>query len=142
MTLEHSDFQDLFEKLMQVIEEYKDNPAAMSAISSELSKLYKQIPIYPGIISMSIGDVVETVDLDDLEEREKLAVVLEDNKVVSGEFVSFESGNLKLKNCQLFRPPEELEETEIPKEDIQQVSELKSDILAELWPSLDFEVEE
>lgn len=141
MTLEHSDFQNLFEKLVRIIEHNRDNPAAMKAIASELTSLYKKIPIYPGIIATSLNDVVKPAKLNELEKGAKVTILLKDGELISGEVVNFDSGNIKLKNCRKFKLPEESDEETISKKDIREVSELARDILAKTWPSLDFEVE-
>lgn len=142
MTLEHSDFQDLFEKLMRIIERYQDDPVAMEAISTELENLYKKIPIYPGIIAMSLDDIVTPAKISELEEGSRITVLLKNDKLVSGEVTGFESGKLKLKNCRQFEKPEELDEATISEEDVREVRKLVRDTLAKSWPSLDFEVED
>lgn len=142
MTLEHSDFQDLFERLKKIIKRYHDDPEVLRALTRELDSLYRKIPIYPGIIESTLPKAVSTAEVDDLENGARVAISLKDGTKISGKFEKEDSGKLILSDCRRLEPMEELEEISVPREDVRMVNEVKSDLLAEDWPSLDFEVEE
>lgn len=142
MTLEHSAFQGLFEKLVEIIEKHKDNPQAIKVILKELDKEYKKIPVYPRIIGETLPEVVNQVEAEDLENGAKVIISLKDGSKVTGEIEKINSDELVLSDCKKIGPAEDLEKSSVSKEKISKISELKSDLIAENWPSLDFEVEE
>lgn len=142
MTLEHSDFQGLFEKLAEITKKYQDNPEAIRAISQELDDLYKKIPIYPGIIEMSLPETVSPTETEELEDGNSIIITLKDGTKLSGKFNESDSEGLTLSDCKKFGPVKELKKTSVSKEDIEKIEEIKRNLLAKNWPSLDFEVEE
>lgn len=142
MILEHSDFQGLFEKVAEILEKHKDNPQALEAILKELDREYKKIPIYPGIIGTTLPEVVNQVEAEDLENGAEVTISLKDGSKITGKLEKTDSDELVLSDCKKIGPVEDLEKSSIPKEEISKISELRSDLIAENWPSLDFEVEE
>lgn len=141
MTFEDSNFQDLFETLMKLIKKYENNPEALRAINEELNRLYKKIPIYPGIIDQFIAKVVSPSDFDDLEPEERIIASLNNNVIISGKVKSQNSDKLSLSDCKKIEPPEESEEMSISIDDIKEINEIEHDMLAKYWSNLDFEVE-
>ncbi len=129
MTLEHSDLQTLFEKLTELIELYRNDPAALEVILSELEDLYRRIPIYPGIITKCLSEVVQPVDVKELRSGSEISLLLRDNRVLAGRVLKVGSDQLKLTEGQQFEPQKSLGEIPIPVRDIREVRLFTRDIL-------------
>lgn len=142
MTLEHTEFQALAEQLMDIIERHQDNPEALEAISQELNRMYKKIPIYAGIIEMVLPQTVSPAEIEELESGARVVASLKDGTKISGVVEEKESGKLVLTDCTKFEPVEEFDGTELAEDEISELDEIKVELLAEKWPSLDFEVDE
>lgn len=141
MTLEDSNFRDLFENLMKLIKKHEDNPEALEAINEELDRLYKKIPIYPGIIDQFIAKVVSPADLDDLEPGERIIVSLDNGTIISGKIENKNSDKLSLSKCKKIEPTKESDDISISTDDIKEINGIEQDMLAKYWSNLDFEVE-
>lgn len=129
MTLEHSDLQILFEKLTELIDLYRGDPAALEVILSELKDLYQKIPIYPGIITKCLSDVVRSVDIKELKDGSEVSLLLKDKRVLSGKVLEVKPDQLKLSVGQQFDPPKFIGEVPIPLGDILEVRLFTRDIL-------------
>jgi hypothetical protein len=129
MTLEHSDLQTLFEKLTELIELYRNDPAALEVILSELKGLYRRIPIYPGIITKCLLEVVQPVDVKEVRSGSEISLLLRDDRVLAGRVLEVGSDQLKLTGGQQFEPQKSLGEIPIPVRDIREVRLFTRDVL-------------
>lgn len=129
MTLEHSDLQTLFEKLTELIELYHNDPAAIEVILSELKDLYRKIPIYPGVITKCLSQVVKPIDVKEVRSGSEISLLLRDERVLAGKILKVDPDQLKLTEGQQFEPPKSLGEILIPVQDIREVRLFTRDVL-------------
>jgi hypothetical protein len=140
MTLEQSEFQQLVELLVKLVNRYRRNPAALEAILAEFRDLYKKIPIYPSIVSMCLDKVVNPIRPEEVREGEEVVLTLEDGKTISGKVIEVSPTDIKLvETRQLIFPPTS-EDTSVEVSKIKDAKRIDRKILRKEWPSLDFEV--
>ncbi|MEM3723453.1 MAG: hypothetical protein QW179_03280, partial [Candidatus Hadarchaeales archaeon] len=96
MTLDQSEFQELVEVLVQLVEKYHGNPAVLDAILEEFRDMYRKIPIYPSIITACLRKIVESTKIEELREGDEVALLLKDGKIVSGKVVGADGDEIKL----------------------------------------------
>ena len=134
MTFEHSELQRLLEGLVELIQRYADDPAALEVLCSEFNSLYEKIPIYTGIIANLLERVVKPVSLDQLKKGDEVSVLTKQGQVVAGKVAEVLEQGLKLTECKKFQPPEPSPELQVGREDIKEVRLFTRDILEKEKP--------
>ncbi len=138
MTLEQSEFQQLTEVLIELVDRYRGNPAVLGAILAEFHDIYKKIPIYPSIVAMCLGKVVAAAKVDEIQKEEEIAVTLDDGRTISGKVVENNEKEIKLAEAHRTTFLPLTEKVSIEKSKIEDVRKLVREILAKEWPTLNF----
>lgn len=139
MTFEQTEFQQLVDEIIALLEQYRDNPRVLDAVLSELKDLYKKIPIYPGIIVMCLPKVVKPVKVEQLKEGNEVVARLKDGRIFSGRVMSVTPTDITIAECREFDPQRLCSDQVVPVSDLREIRLLTRDILAKEWPDLDFE---
>lgn len=140
MTLEQSEFQQLVELLVELVDRYRGNPAVLEAILSEFYDLYKKIPIYPSLVSLCLGKVVNPSKLDDVKEGEEVVLTLKNGETISGRVAEISPTDIKLAETRQVIISPMTEKVAVEKAKVQDVKRIVKEILAKEWPTLNFEV--
>lgn len=141
MTLEQSEYQRLVEIIIELSERYRGDPNAREAILSELSTLYKKIPIYPGIITMLLPKVVQPIEMDKLKEGDETVLVLKDGRMVSGKVAEISPTEIKLAECKQLDISSPAEKVSVRRGDVREAKLVTRVVLEKEWPTLNFEEE-
>lgn len=139
MTLEQSEFQELAEVLVELVEKYRGNQATLEAILEEFRDMYRKIPIYPSIITMCLRKIVAPSGTDELKEGEEAVLVLKDGRFISGKVVEADVDKIKIAGAREMIPIPISEKVSIQKSEIIDVKKVKRGCLEREWPSLNFE---
>lgn len=134
MTFKETDFPGLIKFLKSFITEESD-PVLVKDVVLQLVKLYEEVPLYPGIAGMCIGNVVKVVDHKDVQVGEKIYIQNGKN-CYFGTVVGKSSDGIKLKEVKSVTSGAELE-IEFGK--MGRVRVINERVLEELWPSLMFD---
>lgn len=138
LTLEQSEFQRLVELMLELCERHHGDPAALEAIASELKDLYKKVPIYPGIITMCLPNVVRPAEVDKLKEGEEVIFSLKDGQIVSGKVAEVSPNEIKLAEAKQLNVPSLAEKVTVKKESVRGAKRITRGVLEKEWPTLDF----
>jgi len=141
MTLEQSDFQQLTEVLVRLIERYRGNPVLVEIILSEFHDMYRKIPIYPGIVSMCLEKIVQKTDVKEIRPEEEVVLKTRDGKTIAGKVAEIGDDEIALGEVQEVVVVPVPEKVRVKKSDIVGIERINREILRKEWPSLDFEVE-
>ncbi len=139
MTFEQTEFQQVVDEIIVLLEQYRDNPSVLEAVLSELKDLYKKIPIYPGIIVMCLPKVVKPVKVEQLKEGNEVMARLKDGRIFSGRVMSVTPTDITITECREFDPQRLCSDQVVPVSDLREIRLLTRDILRKEWPDLDFE---
>ncbi|MEM2192119.1 MAG: hypothetical protein QXG38_00710 [Candidatus Hadarchaeales archaeon] len=120
MTLDQSEFQELVEVLVQLVEKYHGNP------------------VYPSIITACLRKVVESTKIEELKEGDEVALLLNDGRIVSGKVVGTDGDEIKIAEATESLPIPIAEKISIGKKEIRDVRKIKRGCLEREWPSLNF----
>ncbi|MFN4133650.1 MAG: hypothetical protein ACK4GQ_04705 [Candidatus Hadarchaeales archaeon] len=141
MTLDQSEFQELVEVLVQLVEKYRGNQAVLEAILEEFRDMYRKIPIYPSIITMCLRRIVDSAKIEELKEGDEVALVLKDGKMVYGKVAGTDENEIKITEATEVLPTPVAEKISIEKKEITNARKIKRNCLEREWPSLNFKEE-
>lgn len=134
MTFRESEFPDILNRIEEIIENQKDPMVAVQLIR-EIVDNYNEIPLYPGIVNGVSYDLIDSVNLDELEEGDYVAVE-EGERHVTGQVQSIDGDTVSLSNaieCSWAN------ETESTKQSIDSIQKFSLGALEREWPELIFE---
>ena len=136
MSFKETDFTGIIGYLKGLIATQKD-PILFRAMVTKLVEIYDQLPIYPGLVNMCVGQAQKTVEPKDLKKGQTVFIAT-DNVFVSGT-ITKTGKKITLKNVM---SASESKTTEVDFGEIKQVSTINEDVVKELWPSLVFDKEQ
>jgi hypothetical protein len=136
MSFKETDFTGIIGYLKGLIATQKD-PILFRAMVTKLVEIYDQLPIYPGLVNMCVGQAQKTVEPKDLKKGQTVFIAT-DNGFVSGT-ITKTGKKITLKNVM---SASESKTTEVDFGEIKQVSMINEDVVKELWPSLVFDKEQ
>lgn len=136
MSFKETDFTGIIGYLKGLIATQKD-PILFRAMVTKLVEIYDQLPIYPGLVNMCVGQAQKTVEPKDLKKGQTVFIAT-DNGFVSGT-ITKTGKKITLKNVM---SASESKTTEVDFGEIKQVSTINEDVVKELWPSLVFDKEQ
>lgn len=139
MTFEQTEFQQVVDEIIKLLEQYRDNPSVLDVVLSELKDLYRKIPIYPGIIVMCLPKVVKPAKVEQLKEGNEVVARLKDGRIFSGRVMSVTPKDITITDCREFDPQRLCSDQVVSVSDLREVRLLTRDILRKEWPDLDFE---
>lgn len=134
MTFQESEYPNLKKEMINLIHKY-ESPALVVEVLREIWETHKQVPLYPGIISMCLPSMVKEKRIGELKRGDKALIRTPDGEVV-GTVKSKKGKRIILENPEVVRRPQSVE---IKKEDIKKILVLEKGVLGKIWPTLVFE---
>ena len=135
MSFKESDFPVVFSFLYSLCKKAK-NPGYFKSVFMEAFKIYKKIPLYPGLVNMCLGQVEKKVMPEEVEPGDQI-VFEKDGKEYFGFVESVKGDDVKLIDVVEIKDSMVFSKNEMAK-----VRKINENTLKELWPSLVFEEEE
>lgn len=136
MTFKETEFPALIKFLKTFVNEESD-PHLVKDVLLQFIKLYEDVPLYPGIVGMCMGQLVKKISPKDLVPNQKVYVKNQDD-CYFGMVVKKDEDGVVLKGVKSVTSEDELE---FGFKEMETVSIINEDVLKELWPSLVFEKE-
>ncbi len=138
MTFRESEFPNLVHIIDGVARSYP--PAAVSAFIQELVRIYRAIPLYPGLVAMCMGKAFQKWDPKTSKtppDRGSFVILrLSARGCVAGKLLSWTPAAVQIE----FRDPfGKLRRARLPRRRIQAVETFRADTLETLWPTLVFD---
>ncbi len=137
MTFQESDYPGLKKEMVNLIHKYK-NPALVVEVLKEIWETHKQIPIYPGIISMCLPSMVKEKKIGELKKGEKVLVKTPDYEIL-GTIKSKKKDSILLENAEMAKRPRSVE---VKSKEIKNILALEKGVLEKIWPTLVFKERE
>lgn len=137
MSFKETDFPGLIKYLKKIVEEEKD-PMLVKELVTQLVRLYEDVPVYPGIVSMCISGVAKSVKPEDVLVGQKVFIKNRD-ECVSGTVAEKDGEGIVLKAARLVSTEDELD---MGFREMEKVVIINHDVLKEMWPSLVFDKEQ
>ena len=136
MSFKETDFTGLIGYLKGLLATQND-PVLFKAMVAKMVEIYDQLPIYPGLVNMCIGQAQKAVDVKDLKKGQKVYIETEDG---------FVSGVVAKKGRKVFLTKAMIaENTNLADVDISEINKvytINENVVKELWPSLVFDKEQ
>jgi hypothetical protein len=136
MSFKETDFPGLITYLKNLVKNEKD-PVLFKALVEQLVEMYDQLPIYPGIVNMCIGQAAKAADAKALEVGQQVSLKVDEDSI-SGVVKSKTPKGLVLKNATIATLDDEFE---VEFREITKATVINKNIVKELWPSLVFDKE-
>lgn len=133
MTFKETDFPGLIKFLKGFVKEGTD-PILVKDVVMQLVKLYEDVPLYPGIVSMCMGGLVKNQDPKTVEIGQKVFIRNREDCYV-GTVVSKDDVGVTLKGVKSVTNEDELE---LGFKEMEKVTIINEKVLEEMWPSLVF----
>lgn len=133
MSFKETDFPGLIKYLRKIVDEEKD-PMLVKELVTQLVKLYEEVPVYPGIVSMCIGGVAKTVKPEDVQIGQKV-FIRNREECFSGTVAEKDGEGIVLKAAKLISSEDEID---LGFREMEKVVVINNDVLKEMWPSLVF----
>jgi len=133
MTFQESDYPGLKREMINLIHKYK-NPALVVEVLKEIWETHKQIPIYPGIISMCLPSMVKKKKIGELKKGERVLIKTGTIEIL-GTIKSKKKDSILLENPELVKKPRSVE---VKTREIENILTLEKNALEKIWPTLVF----
>ncbi len=137
MTFQESDYPNLKKEMINLIHKYK-NPALVVEVLKEIWETHKQIPIYPGIISMCLSSMVKEKKIGELKKGEKVLIKTPDYEIL-GTIKSKKKDSIILENSEIVKRSRS---GEVKNKEIKNILALEKGALEKIWPTLVFKERE
>ncbi len=128
MTFKQTEVTEILKKLSESSDRY----VFMNELVKEAYRLYKKVPIYPGIVGMCVDNVLK--ETQDIKKGDKIIVKCK-GLFYEGKITSIKDGTVELTDVKV------LQEKKVAKIKLGKNKVLKYNFstLGQLWPSLNFE---
>lgn len=137
MSFKETDFTGLIGYLKGLLASQKD-PMLFREMVAKLVEFYDELPVYPGIVNMCLGQAQKTVEPKELKKGQRVFLTTAKG-CVSGILAKKSDDKVALKEATSFC---EAKTTEVELKDISKAVVINEDIVKELWPSLVFDKEQ
>jgi len=128
MTYKESEFP----QMLEVLVDYIKKGIPIDEIVSYAYKLYKNVPIYVGIVNMCLENLVKEQNVIQLKKGD--FVIIKDKNVTYRAVVEkIDKNNVYLKNVKIISDKKTLK---VRIDNKQKVYKIEKDVLGKLWPSL------
>lgn len=107
MSFKETDFPGLITYLKNLLKNEKD-PVLFKELVEQLVEMYDQLPIYPGIVNMCIGQAAKAADAKALEVGQQVSLKVDEDSI-SGVVKSKTPKGLVLKNATIATLDDEFE---------------------------------
>ena len=136
MSFKETDFPGLITYLKNLLKNEKD-PVLFKELVEQLVEMYDQLPIYPGIVNMCIGQAAKAADAKALEVGQQVSLKVDEDSIL-GVVKSKTPKGLVLKNATIATLDDEFE---VEFREITKATVINKNVVKELWPSLVFDKE-
>ncbi len=130
MTYKESEFPQMLEVLVNYIK--KGIPA--EEIVTQAYNLYKEVPIYVGIVNMCLENLVKQQNISQLKKGDSV-IIRDKNDTYKAIVEKIDKNNIYLKNVRIISAKKKLK---LRVNDRQKIYKIEKDVLGKLWPSLKF----
>lgn len=137
MSFKETDFTGLIGYLKGLIATQKD-PMLFREMVCKMVEIYDQLPVYPGLVNMCVGQAQKTVEAKDIKVGQKVFITTHGD-CVCGVVSAVDSETISISNA-----VEVTNETtsEVGLAEIDKAVIINENIVKELWPSLIFDKEQ
>ena len=133
MTFQESDYPGLKKERVNLIHKY-ENPALVVEVLKEIWETHKQIPIYPGIISMCLPSMVKEKKIGELKKGERVLIKTGTLEIL-GTVKLKKKDRIVLENSEVLKRSKS---REVKNEEVKKVLSLERGVLEKIWPTLVF----
>ena len=136
MSFKETDFTGLIGYLKGLLATQKD-PVLFKAMVAKMVEIYDQLPVYPGLVNMCIGQAQKAVDVKDIKKGQKVYIETKDGFVAG--VVAKTGKKLSLSNVVTTGSSKTVD---VDCSKINKVFTINESVVNELWPSLVFDKEQ
>lgn len=136
MSFKETDFTGLMGYLKGLLATQKD-PILFREMVSKLVEFYEQLPVYPGIVNMCLGQAQKVVEVAEVKKGQKVFLSTSDG-YLSGTVEESYNGKISLKDVFVASDSKTIE---VDVNKISKVVVINENVVKELWPSLVFDKE-
>ena len=133
MTFQESDYPGLKREMVNLIHKY-ENPTLVVEVLKEIWETHKQIPIYPGIISMCLPSMVKEKKIGELKKGERVLIKTGTLEIL-GTVKLKKKDRIVLENSEVLKRSKS---REVKNEEVKKVLNLERGVLEKIWPTLVF----
>lgn len=137
MSFKETDFTGLIGYLKGLLASQQD-PMLFREMVSKMVEFYDQLPVYPGIVNMCLGQAQKTVEPKELKKGQRVFLTTAKG-LVSGTLAKKVDDKVALKEVTSLC---EAKTSEIELKDISKAVVINENVVKELWPSLVFDKEQ
>lgn len=137
MTFRESEFPNLLSQIDSVARNYP--PDALSEYIQEMARIYRAIPLYPGLVCMCMGKSFEPIAADAPAPAKGSYLVVRrkgGSDAVFGKLFSWTTAAIQI-DCR--DPRGKVSRQEILRRHIQSIERFRKDTLETFWPTLVFD---
>lgn len=133
MTFQESDYPNLKKEMINLIHKY-ENPALVVEVLKEIWETHKQIPIYPGIISMCLPSMVKEKKIGELKKGEKVLIKTKTLEIL-GTIKSKKKDGIMLESLEIVKKSRSVE---VKNKEVKNILTVEKGALEKIWPTLVF----
>lgn len=133
MSLQESDFSSIIKILAEINKKYK-NPALAEKLIQECIKNYNIIPVYPGIVSMTLSKMIKPIKKHNYKKGDWITFDCNDKKY-AGTISQILKDKIQLQSIVEISKKKSIQ---INKKQIKNIHKINKDQLKEDWPMLIF----
>lgn len=137
MSFKETDFTGLIGYLKGLLATQKD-PILFREMVSKLVEFYDQLPVYPGIVNMCLGQAQKVVEPKDLKKGQTVYITT-DKGFISGVVAKKVDSKVALKDV---ITSDAAKTVEVDVKKVAKAVVINENIVKELWPSLVFDKEQ
>lgn len=136
MSFKETDFTGLIGYLKGLLATQND-PVLFKALVAKMVDIYDQLPVYPGLVNMCIGQAQKSVEVNDLKKGQKVYIETKDGFVAG--VVAKTGKKISISKAVTTNSSKTVE---LDSSKIDKVFTINEDVVKELWPSLVFDKEQ
>lgn len=137
MTFQESDYPGLKREMINLIHKYK-NPALVVEVLKEIWETHKQVPIYPGIISMCLPSMVKEKKIGELKKGERVLIKTKTLDIL-GTIKSEKKDSIMLESLEIVKKSKS---GEVKNKEVKNILAVEKGTLEKIWPTLVFKERE
>ena len=136
MTFKESEFPNLIPMMDTVVNQYP--PEAVSAFIREMVRIYKAIPLYPGLVCMCLGKAFQPWKPEDPAPRagSLLVIRLKGSHSLAGKLTAWTPASVQI---EVSDSAGKSKRVKLQRRRIDRIETFRSDTLEKYWPTLVFD---
>ena len=133
MTFQESDYPGLKREMVNLIHKY-ENPSLVVEVLKEIWETHKQVPIYPGIISMCLPSMVKEKKIGELKKGERVLIKTKTLDIL-GTIKSKKKDSIMLESLEIVKKSRSME---VKNKEVKNILAVEKGTLEKIWPTLVF----